>query len=851
MAKINGQDVLFGARINITGSGAGGYVILPVASRPETNINTNVFYRIDNDLHWYDGTEWRVILNVGDIIDELNATCLYVNAEAIFGDNDQVTIDSSGITVNTNVDDESVSVKIGNKNGIEINGKKVLVEGDATGGSDVDVSDKLDANGWSTSMSGAGSLTYSEGSRIFRLDEEGVYRANDTTQEEINLKFPNKSGTFATEETVTEKVAEVVASAPEDFDTLKEMSDWIATHGGDASKMNTDIKANADAITAEVTRAKSAEKVNSDAITALGSRVTNLEKNDEGYLTEVPEEYINDTELQNALANVKAIVDADDFPAEGKNVLYRIPYKGQTSLWWFDATASRWERVMETTDVGVKQDKLSFDGTYDKDTNKVATVQTVTDALSGKQDVLSFDGTYNKDTNKVATVKTVTDKVAEIVSDAPADFDTLKEMSDWIATHGGDASKMNTDIKANADAIKELQDAGYLTSYTESDPTVPDWAKAEKKPTYTAEEVGALPSTTVIPTVPTKVSAFENDKGYLTTHQDISGKQDVLSFDGTYNKDTNKVATVQTVTDKVAEVVASAPEDFDTLKEMSDWISSHSTSAAQMNSKITTNGNRITGLINRIDNFSYNELKDKPFDGADTFTELFATDYVSFTQQTTYSVYTILNPTFNIEIGKKYKILIHDPQREEVLAELVTEASEDQGGYTVLGTYGDTLYAEYDMAGMTILYKGTVSYMVVSVQEYKPINLSYVDIKFDGTYNASTNKVATVQTVTNKIAQVVAGAPASFDTLKEMSDWMSAHASSAASMNSLISTNKTNISTNASNISDHDTRISTNASNISAHNTRITALESTIGNIETLLADIEALQNDYISGGVS
>lgn len=34
-------------------------------------------------------------------------------------------------------------------------------------------------------------------------------------------------------------------------------------------------------------------------------------------------------------------------------------------------------------------------------------------------------------------------------------------------------------------------DAGYLTSYTETDPTVPSWAKASTKPAYTASEVGA------------------------------------------------------------------------------------------------------------------------------------------------------------------------------------------------------------------------------------------------------------------------------------------------------------------------------------------------------------------------
>lgn len=33
-------------------------------------------------------------------------------------------------------------------------------------------------------------------------------------------------------------------------------------------------------------------------------------------------------------------------------------------------------------------------------------------------------------------------------------------------------------------------DTGYLTSYTETDPTVPQWAKAETKPTYTKFEIG-------------------------------------------------------------------------------------------------------------------------------------------------------------------------------------------------------------------------------------------------------------------------------------------------------------------------------------------------------------------------
>ena len=39
----------------------------------------------------------------------------------------------------------------------------------------------------------------------------------------------------------------------------------------------------------------------------------------------------------------------------------------------------------------------------------------------------------------------------------------------------------------------------YLTEYTETDPTVPAWAKDPSKPTYTASEVGAR-SDTWVPT---------------------------------------------------------------------------------------------------------------------------------------------------------------------------------------------------------------------------------------------------------------------------------------------------------------------------------------------------------------
>ena len=35
-------------------------------------------------------------------------------------------------------------------------------------------------------------------------------------------------------------------------------------------------------------------------------------------------------------------------------------------------------------------------------------------------------------------------------------------------------------------------DSGFISGYTETDPTVPAWAKASSKPSYTASEVGAI-----------------------------------------------------------------------------------------------------------------------------------------------------------------------------------------------------------------------------------------------------------------------------------------------------------------------------------------------------------------------
>ncbi len=52
-----------------------------------------------------------------------------------------------------------------------------------------------------------------------------------------------------------------------------------------------------------------------------------------------------------------------------------------------------------------------------------------------------------------------------------------------------------------------------IPDFEETDPTVPTWAKADTKPSYDYSEIENTPE---IPTVPTNVSAFENDANYIT-----------------------------------------------------------------------------------------------------------------------------------------------------------------------------------------------------------------------------------------------------------------------------------------------------------------------------------------------
>lgn len=95
-----------------------------------------------------------------------------------------------------------------------------------------------------------------------------------------------------------------------------------------------------------------------------------------------------------------------------------------------------------------------------------------------------------------------------------------------------------------------------------------------------AEDVHAMPDTTEIPTVPTKVSAFENDAGYLTKHQDISGKVDKVEgkelstndYDNAAKEKVDAIPEDPKYTDTVTPVDATLKNEGEAADAKAVWL---------------------------------------------------------------------------------------------------------------------------------------------------------------------------------------------------------------------------------------------------------------------------------------
>lgn len=208
------------------------------------------------------------------------------------------------------------------------------------------------------------------------------------------------------------------------------------------------------------------------------------------------------------------------------------------------------ENVQTESDL-IEQIQVALENKVSVDLSDYATIEYVDEAIAAadvgediyvqaEEPTNAEDGTVWIDLDENIEVKApdTTLSIAGEPADAKAVGDALanKQPIGDYALKSDIPSDYLTEIPAEYITEAELNAKGYLTSFTETDPTVPAWAKTESKPVYTASEVGA-------DAVGTANSAVSSHNSATDAHSDIRAKIGDLSSLNTTAKD-NLVAAI-------------------------------------------------------------------------------------------------------------------------------------------------------------------------------------------------------------------------------------------------------------------------------------------------------------------
>ena len=208
-------------------------------------------------------------------------------------------------------------------------------------------------------------------------------------------------------------------------------------------------------------------------------------------------------------------------------------------------------------------------------------------------------------------------QIAQVVAGADASYDTLKEIADWIMTHGTDAAAMNTQITTNKNDIAALKtqvgtepvatqistaiDAALKDGESERYALASDLSDANGKITALEGKVG---ETSVTDQIDAALKVDGADKYALASHTheigNITGLQDVLNSKAAASDVTSLQSSVDGLTAKAHEHSNKTILDSISEEKIAAW------DAAQANTieSIKLNGTVVTPSEDKSINIS-------------------------------------------------------------------------------------------------------------------------------------------------------------------------------------------------------------------------------------------------------